>query len=189
MARDMHDILGHSLTVITVKAELAGRLIEVDRAKAAAEIADLERLSREALADVRATIGGFREITLSRELVNARSALTAAGITPDLPGADDDVPGERRELFGWAVREGVTNVVRHSGATRCSVRVSRDHVEVEDDGCGAGDCTHAETDRAGFGHGLAGLRERARAAGATMSIGHGEGGRGFRLTLDVAGAR
>jgi two-component system sensor histidine kinase DesK len=189
MARDMHDILGHSLTVITVKAELAGRLIEVDRAKAAAEIADLERLSREALADVRATIGGFREVTLSRELVNARSALTAAGITPDLPGAVDEVPGERRELFGWAVREGVTNVVRHSGATRCSVRVSRDHVEVEDDGCGAGDCTQAETDRAGFGHGLAGLRERARAAGATMSIGHGEGGRGFRLTLDVAGAR
>ena len=82
MARDMHDILGHSLTVITVKAELAGRLIEVDPAKAKAEIADLERLSREALADVRATIGGFREVTLARELANAKSALTAAGITP-----------------------------------------------------------------------------------------------------------
>ncbi len=190
MARDMHDILGHSLTVITVKAELAGRLIEVDTAKAKAEIADLERLSREALADVRATIGGFREVTLSRELANAKSALTAAGITPDLPGAVDEVPGERRELFGWAVREGVTNVVRHSGASRCTVRVSRDHVEVIDDGRGVDDCPGAagEPDPTP-GHGLSGLRERARAAGATMTVGHGDGGRGFRLSLDAAGAR
>ncbi len=109
---------------------------------------------------MRATIGGFREVTLSRELVNARSALTAAGITPDLPGAVDEVPGERRELFGWVVREGVTNVVRHSGATRCSVRVSRDHVEVEDDGCGV---RRLPAERA-F---AAGLRARAgRPAGA-----------------------
>jgi two-component system sensor histidine kinase DesK len=188
MARDMHDILGHSLTVITVKAELAGRLIDVDPAKAGTEIADVERLSREALADVRATIGGFREITLSRELANARSALTAAGITPDLPGAVDEVPGERRELFGWAVREGVTNVVRHSGASRCTVRVTRDHVEVIDDGCGVVDCERDAGEQSS-GHGLSGLRERARSAGATMSVGHGEGGRGFRLTLDAAAAR
>jgi two-component system sensor histidine kinase DesK len=188
MARDMHDILGHSLTVITVKAELAGRLIEVDPARAGAEIADVERLSREALADVRATIGGFREVTLSRELANARSALTAAGITPDLPGAVDEVPGDRRELFGWAVREGVTNVVRHSGASRCTVRVTRDHVEVVDDGRGVGDCDRDEA-AASVGHGLSGLRERARSAGATMSIGHGEGGRGFRLSLDAVAVR
>jgi two-component system sensor histidine kinase DesK len=191
MARDMHDILGHSLTVITVKAELAGRLIDVDPARASAEIADLERLSREALADVRATIGGFREVTLARELANARSALTAAGITPDLPGAVDEVPGEHRELFGWAVREGVTNVVRHSGASRCTVRVSRDLVEVIDDGRGVSDCMPG-TVGAGAeqapGHGLSGLRERARAAGATMSVGRGEGGSGFRLSLDASGA-
>ncbi len=85
---------------------------------------------------MRATIGGYREVTLARELANARSALTAAGITPDLAGAVDEVPGERRELFGWAVREGVTNVVRHSGASRCTVHVGRDHVEVVDDGRG-----------------------------------------------------
>jgi two-component system, NarL family, sensor histidine kinase DesK len=193
MARDMHDILGHSLTVITVKAALAGRLIEVDPAKAGAEIADLERLSREALADIRATIGGFREVTLARELANARSALTAAGITPDLPGAVDEVPGERRELFGWAVREGVTNVVRHSGASRCTVRVTRDLVEVIDDGRGLDDCPGDSPGAADAdptpGHGLSGLRERARAAGVSMSIGQGDGGRGFRLSLDAGAAR
>jgi two-component system sensor histidine kinase DesK len=190
MARDMHDILGHSLTVITVKAELAGRLIDVDPERAGAEIADLERLSREALADVRATIGGYREVTLSRELANARSALTAAGITADLAGAVDEVPGERRELFGWAVREGVTNVVRHSGASRCAVHVGRNHVEVVDDGRGLEECSNGtQPPDPTPGNGLAGLRERAQAAGATMSVGRGDGGLGFRLRLDASAAR
>jgi two-component system sensor histidine kinase DesK len=189
LARDMHDILGHSLTVITVKAELAGRLMEIDPTRASAEVADLERLSREALADVRATLGGYREVTLARELASARSALTAAGIAADLPGALDDVPGERRELFGWAVREGVTNVVRHSGASRCIVRVGRDHVEVVDDGRGVLDCPPDGVPDPTPGHGLSGLRERARAAGATLTVGQGEAGHGFRLRLDAAGAR
>jgi two-component system, NarL family, sensor histidine kinase DesK len=193
MARDMHDILGHSLTVITVKAELAGRLIEIDPARASAEIADLERLSREALADVRSTLSGYREVTLARELANARSALTAAGITADLPSALDDVPGERRELFGWAVREGVTNVVRHSGAARCIVRVGRDHVEVVDDGPGLLDCPDAADGAAVIdptpGAGLSGLRDRAQAAGASLTVGRGDEGRGFRLRLDASPAR
>lgn len=124
MARDLHDILGHSLTVITVKAELAGRLAEAEGAtRTLAEVRDVERLAREALADVRATVGGVRQVTLSTELVNARSALEASGIIPDLPQAVDEVPAERRELFGWVVREGVTNVVRHSGARVCAVRM------------------------------------------------------------------
>jgi two-component system sensor histidine kinase DesK len=129
-------------------------------------------------------------VTLARELANARSALTAAGITPDLPGAVDEVPGDRRELFGWAVREGVTNVVRHSGASRCTVRVSRDLVEVIDDGHGLERCPDepAEVADPTPGHGLSGLRERARAAGATMSISRGEDDRGFRLCLSTGGA-
>ena len=122
-ARDLHDILGHSLTVVAVKAELAGRLVRLDPDRAEHEIGDVERLSREALADVRTALSGYRQVTLMGELANARSALSAAGIEAELPQALDDVPADRRELFGWVVREGVTNVVRHSGASRCRVRV------------------------------------------------------------------
>ena len=109
-ARDLHDILGHSLTAIAVKAQLAGRLVERDPERARGEIADIERLAREGLDDVRRTAAGSREVTLAAELVAARTALAAAGIRAELPQAVDEVPGRWRELFGWAVREGVTNV-------------------------------------------------------------------------------
>ena len=105
-ARDLHDILGHSLTVITVKAELANRLIDVDTDRARAELADLERLSRDALADVRRAVEGYRDLTLPGELARARMALSAAEIDADLPNTTDEVPSDRRELFAWAVREG-----------------------------------------------------------------------------------
>ncbi|MBF9133446.1 sensor histidine kinase [Plantactinospora sp. S1510] len=183
-ARDLHDILGHSLTVIAVKAELAGRLLEVDPGRAGAEVADLERLAREALADVRSTVGAYREITLSTELASARTALRAAGVAAELPTSDVELPPARSELFGWAVREGVTNVVRHSGARRCVIRVRLDEVEVLDDGRGplvdGADGPHP-------GHGLLGLRERAEQLGARVVVGRGPGGRGFRLQVSFAG--
>ena len=116
-ARDLHDILGHSLTVITVKAELANRLLDVDTERARAELTDLERLSRDALADVRRAVEGYRELTLPGELARARTALAAAEIEAELPNSTDEVPSHLRELFAWTVREGVTNVIRHSGAT------------------------------------------------------------------------
>jgi two-component system sensor histidine kinase DesK len=165
MARDLHDILGHSLTVITVKAELAGRLMDADPARARAEVADLERLSRDALMDVRRAVEGFRELTLPGELARARESLRAAGIEADLPGSAEVVPSDMREVFAWAVREGVTNVIRHSGATRCTVRLTAERVEVLDNGGGAslGAVPHHHG-----GHGLAGLRERATASGATL---------------------
>ena len=115
-ARDLHDILGHSLTVITVKAELAQRLLDVDTERARAELADLERLSRDALSDVRRAVEGYRELTLPGELARARTALAAAEIDAVLPSSADAVPTELRELFAWTVREGVTNVIRHSRA-------------------------------------------------------------------------
>ena len=87
-ARDLHDILGHSLTVVAVKAELAGRLASLDPARAEAEIGDVERIARQALADVRAAAGGYREVTLDGELASARTALAAAGIEADLPDHD-----------------------------------------------------------------------------------------------------
>jgi two-component system sensor histidine kinase DesK len=159
-ARDLHDILGHSLTVITVKAELAARLIDVDRERARAELADLERLSRDALADVRRAVDGYRDLTLPGELARARTALSAAEITADLPNSTDDVPTDRRELFAWTVREGITNVIRHSGARRCTVLLGEHEVEIRDDGRGP--------DAPGAGHGLTGLRERAAALGGTV---------------------
>jgi two-component system sensor histidine kinase DesK len=160
-ARDLHDILGHSLTVITVKAELANRLFDLDPERARAELADLEWLSRDALADVRRAVEGYRELTLPGELARARAALDAAQIEADLPNSTDDIPSERRELFAWAVREGVTNVIRHSGATRCRIRLNPAQVEVSDDGRGAGSPD-------AVGNGLIGLRERAEASGATV---------------------
>jgi two-component system sensor histidine kinase DesK len=159
-ARDLHDILGHSLTVITVKAELANRLIDVDTDRAKAELDDLERLSRDALADVRRAVEGYRELTLPGELARAKMALSAAEISAELPNTTDEVPSDRRELFAWAVREGITNVIRHSGARRCTVVLGEHEVEVRDDGRGA--------EAPGTGHGLVGLRERAAALGGTV---------------------
>jgi two-component system sensor histidine kinase DesK len=178
--RDLHDILGHSLTVIAVKSELAGRLVERDPVGARAEIADIERLTREALADVRSTVAGVREVTLVSELSAARTALIAAGIEPDLPGAVDEVPGELREVFGFVVREAVTNVVRHSGATRCTVRVEPTSVEVSDDGRGAG------TPEPPVGSGLDGLRRRVEAAGLRFRAGPAVGG-GFQVAARLGG--
>ena len=161
-ARDLHDILGHSLTVITVKAELAQRLLDVDHERARTEIADLERLSRDALADIRRAVEGYRELTLPGELARARAALAAAEISPRIPQSTEDVPTELRELFAWTVREGVTNVVRHSRAQRCEIVLSPAGVEIRDDGVGPGAALLE-------GSGLTGLRERASAAGATVT--------------------
>jgi two-component system sensor histidine kinase DesK len=173
-ARDLHDILGHSLTVITVKAELAQKLLDVDLERARAEIADLERLSRDALHDVRRAVEGYRDITLPGELVRARVGLRAAEIEAELPNSTDDVPSELRELFAWTVREGVTNVIRHSGAKHCWVTLTPTSAEVRDDGC-------AKPSPDGHGSGLAGLRERAADVGATVVT--RELSPGFSLTV------
>ena len=187
-ARDLHDILGHSLTVIAVKAELAGRLLEHQDPRAAAEVADLERLSRDALADVRRAVRGYREITLPGEIARARGALAAAGIEADVPASVDDVVGDLRELFAWTIREGVTNVVRHSQAQRCEIELSADRVVIRNDGAlpgGEVDSTPDHTgERTGDGQGLRGLRERADAVGARMTASR----HGGEFTLEVAGA-
>ena len=177
MARDVHDILGHSLTVITVKAELAARLLEVSPERARAEVADLERLARDALADVRQAVAGFREMSLPAELARARSSLAAAGIEADLPTAADAVPSHLRELCAWTLREGVTNVIRHSGATSCRVILDDHGITVTDDGSGV---------RQGSpGTGLVGLQERAEAAGARLVAGSLTP-RGYRLSVTAA---
>ncbi|WP_330178912.1 sensor histidine kinase [Nocardia sp. NBC_01503] len=161
VGRDVHDILGHSLTVITVKTELAQRLLEVDPERAKQELADVERLARESLAGVRSTVGGLREVSLAGELGSARTALRAAEIEADLPDSDT-LPARHSVVFGWVLREAVTNIVRHSGARHAIVRVTPTSIEVSDDGGGLGD--------AGYGSGLTGLSERVRAAGGALTV-------------------
>ncbi len=166
IARDLHDILGHSLTAITVKAALARQLLGRDPDQVRVEITDIERLARSALADVRATTSGIRERSLAGELAAARAVLTAAGITAVMPGAVDDVLPAGRELFAYVVKEAVTNVVRHSGASNCAVRLGADWVEVLDDGHGS----DPDRLRISDGHGLTGLRERMSAAGGVLVV-------------------
>ncbi|TYC12603.1 sensor histidine kinase [Actinomadura syzygii] len=162
IARDLHDLLGHSLTAITVKTTLARRLAAGAPAAALAEMESVERLSRQALADVRAAVSGYRDVTLAGELARGRELLRAAGVAADLPTAYDGVPPERQELFGWVVREGLTNVVRHARAERCTVELTASCVEVRDDGVGG---------PAGAGSGLDGLRARVAAAGGVLTAG------------------
>jgi two-component system sensor histidine kinase DesK len=180
IASDLHDILGHSLTVVTVKAELAQRLLDVDVEKARKELRDLELLARDALSDVRATAMGVRGISLPGEIAAAREALAAAHVTAELPGAADEVPTRVRELFAWTIREAVTNIVRHSRASHVEVRLDRASVEIVDDGVGA--VSTAGSD----GQGLQGLRRRAEALGAKLTVGCRDDKPGFRVRVEVS---
>jgi two-component system sensor histidine kinase DesK len=173
IARDLHDLLGHSLTAITVKSALARRL---DPAAARAEMESVEQLARQTLADMRAAVSGYQDVTLAGELARGRELLRAAGVAADLPTACDAVPSERQELFGWVVREGVTNVVRHARAGRCTVELTASTVEVRDDGVGG---------PAGAGSGVDGLRARVAAAGGVLTAGPVQP-RGWTLRAEVA---
>ncbi len=195
LARDLHDILGHSLSVIAIKAELAGRLLEQSVAaetgggrtvaRVRAEVDDIESLARRSLADVRRTVAQMRSVTLEGELAAAHTALSAAGIEADLPSDACCVSPDHRELFAWVLREGVTNVVRHSGAGRCLVTLDEHRIRIEDDGTvqSAGrDGGHGAVGSSGTG--LAGLRQRAGAAGAVLRAGRGTLG-GMRLEVEM----
>ncbi|MGW7414699.1 sensor histidine kinase [Streptomyces sp. NPDC054863] len=185
LARDLHDLLGHSLSLITLKSELAGRMLPGSPEQAAQQVADIEKVSRQALVDVREAVTGYRRATLAGELAGARTALTAAGITAEVPAGPPAVPAgvppEQEEALAWALREAVTNVVRHSGARRCAVRLREIQtldgpyleLTVEDDGRGA-PAGH------GAGNGLGGMRERLTAVGGTVHT--TTGSPGFTLT-------
>jgi two-component system, NarL family, sensor histidine kinase DesK len=178
ISRDLHDLLGHSLTTITLKAGLARRLSDHDPERAAREIAEVEDLSRQTLTEVRAAVSSYREVTLASELARGRELLLASGVEPDLPTSTDVVDPAHHELFGWVIREGLTNVARHAHASRCTVRLSADEVEIRDDGVGG---------PSSFGNGLAGLRERVTAAAGTLDAGPLIP-RGWRLRVAVHAA-
>jgi len=183
-ARDLHDLLGHSLSVIALKAELAGRLLPERPDDAAREIGEVEGVARSALTEVREAVSGYRRPTLDDELEGARMALSAAGISADVTRDPVTLSPEVEAVLAWSVREGATNVIRHSGAKRCSVRVAADlvnaSVEVVDDGAGS--------DPAGgngaAGHGLEGLAERAGVVRGRVDAGPRPGG-GFGLLVTV----
>jgi two-component system, NarL family, sensor histidine kinase DesK len=193
IARDLHDLLGHSLSLITLKAELAGRVIEADPERAAREIADLESVARRSLGEVRAAVTSYRQPSLAAELAAARQMLTAAGMEFQVhAAASAGLPPATDALLAWAVREGATNVVRHSGARNVTITIADagDEVtaEVADDGVGPSwDAARGPGDQDGSG--LSGLTERARKAGAEVSAGQGPGGKGFRLLVRVPARR
>jgi two-component system, NarL family, sensor histidine kinase DesK len=162
IARDLHDLLGHSLTTITVKAGLARRLSSRDPERAAEEIAAVEQLSRRTLVEVRAAVAGYRDVTLAGELATSQEVLRAAGIEAIVPGAVDGVDVDAVEPFGWVVREAVTNVVRHARAEHCTITVGPRWIEIVDDGHGAGSGAQP-------GNGLRGLSERLAAVGGTVT--------------------
>ncbi|GAA4701607.1 two-component system, NarL family, sensor histidine kinase DesK [Promicromonospora umidemergens] len=189
ISRDMHDILGHSLTVVSVKGELAARLLRsgpdgapalppgVERAEA--ELTEIQALVRSALADMRGMVADERQVTLAGELAAARSAFDAAGITADLPGAVDEVAERYRDVFAWALREGTTNVLRHAAARRVVVTLAPDVLAIDDDGRGLGGGEQAAS---GGGNGLRGLTERARGVGLVVETGPSPLG-GMRLAV------
>jgi two-component system, NarL family, sensor histidine kinase DesK len=181
-ARDLHDLLGHSLSVITLKAELAGRMLTDHPRDAAREVAELEQVARTALGEVREAVSGYRQPTLEGELAGARMALSAAGIQADIEQTRVPLEPPVEAVLAWTVREGATNVIRHSGARHCTLRVTASltdaGVEVIDDG-------HADVGRnGGGGHGIAGLAERARLLKGTIEAGALADG-GYRLAVTV----
>ena len=133
-ARDLHDLLGHSLSVLTLKSELAAKLATIDAGKAAAEMADVGRLAAESLAEVQVAVDGYRVLDLDEELAGVRAALEAAGARCVIEARTDDLSPAARTLLAWAVREGATNVLKHSTATRCEIVIDGGVLEMRNDG-------------------------------------------------------
>jgi two-component system sensor histidine kinase DesK len=180
-ARDLHDLLGHSLSLIALKSELAGRLAERDPVRAREEMADVEIAARRALAEVRDAVSGYRQVSFAQALAEARSALSAAGITLRGPVRTPSLPGRVDGVLGWVVREATTNVLRHSAAGVVTVDLAADDASavltITDDGRGAG------APGAG-GAGLTGLGERVEALGGRLEAGPA-GSHGFRLRAEL----
>ncbi|HEX6678156.1 MAG TPA: histidine kinase [Actinomycetes bacterium] len=189
-SRDLHDLLGHSLSVIVLKSELAGGLLETDPVRAATEVREIEQVARRSLAEVREAVGGYRRVALAAELAGARAALDAAGVRATVEEPPRDLPEPVQEALGWAVREGTTNVLRHSGAATCRVGFERDGdrvaVVIADDGAGADPLRRGSPSggNGSGGSGLAGLAERVAGSGGRLQAGPRPEG-GFQLRVEV----
>jgi two-component system sensor histidine kinase DesK len=163
IARDLHDLLGHTLSLITLKAELARKLVDRDPERAKQEMLDVEHTSRAALADVREAISGYRGQGLAAELIRARKTLETAGVEVNSELAELPLTPAQETVLALALREAVTNVVRHAQARQCTVRLQQEQnrctLEIADDGSGADTVE---------GNGLRGMRERLEAIGGSL---------------------
>jgi two-component system sensor histidine kinase DesK len=179
-SRDLHDLLGHSLSLVVVKAEVVRRLVGSDPAAAAEHARDIETIGRRALAEVREAVTGIRRTTMAAELARATTALNDAGIDAEVAAAPTLLPEPVDEAFAWVVREGATNAIRHSGARRCTVSVEvgddRARLAIIDDGPGG-------TSRLTEGNGLAGLRSRLAEVDGELLVTRDTDG--FGLTASV----
>ena len=166
IARDVHDVLGHSLTIVNLKAELAANLVETNAPAAQEQMRQVAQLSRQALAEVHSTVTRLRVPDLEGEILASSRALETAGIQANLPDATTaaNIAGMNSSLFSWALRETVTNIVRHSHATYATVRLNSTGLEVTDNGIGIGDAPCKS--------GLTGLRTRIEDAGGTLTLGN-----------------
>lgn len=177
IARDLHDVLGHTLSVVVLKSELAQKLITRDATRAAAEMAEVERIAREGLAEVRQAITGYRSSGLAAELEHVRETLVAAGIQATIEAGSVSLAPAQETALSLALREATTNVIRHAGATSCHIRFYAQDgsvlMEVEDNGRGGS---------APFGNGLTGMRERIQELGGVLQR---ETERGTRLLIKL----
>ena len=176
IGRDLHDLLGHSLTSLTISAQLARRLLDTDPEAARAQIEHIESTVRQALADVRATTSGMQHVRAATEIASARTVLATVGIQAQVPTALPPLSEDLSQLFGYVIREGVTNIVRHSGASTAIIAVTEHSVTISDDGAGipAGAALS----------GLRGLEARIAVAGGRFEIDSDE--RGTRLHAAMA---
>lgn len=192
IARDLHDLLGHNLSVIALKSELARRLVDVAPERAAAEIGDIENVARQALDEVREAVAGYRHPSLAGELAGAREVLAAAGITYHFDrddGASYRLPSAIDAALAWTVREGITNVIRHSHARSCVISLTQQagdvRIEIADDGPKASS-PYLERAQGGVsaGNGLRGLGERIEALDGHYEAGPRASG-GFHLHVEI----
>jgi two-component system sensor histidine kinase DesK len=177
IARDLHDLLGHTLSLVILKSELAAKLSERDPDRARDEIRDVERISREALAQVRAAVAGYRSGGVESEAQHAQSALGSAGVAVEVKLVKKQLPASHEAVLALALREAVTNIVRHANASQCTIALEASDAQctltVADDGRGGNEP---------FGNGLTGMRERVEVLGGTMTR---DGRRGTRLTVTL----
>lgn len=188
MARDLHDLLGHTLSLIALKSKLAGRLVEREPARATQEIREVERVARQALREVREAVAGYRQPRLVNEVDSARQLLEAAGITCSLEYTEVELPPASDGVLAWTVREGVTNVIRHSHAQHCVIRIDRNLNTVRASVINDGNLRERSASAQGRqGLGLSGLAERVTSLGGSIEAGPVRipGEKGFRLNVEL----